>query len=907
MNELLEQFAAAYAAREEGLPGFAEGRSGLHYPAAFLFVGDRAAEAASALTELNDRKYDNAAGIAYFHIADTSLPQDALDRHRQAVRFRWEAFGGRQPQENTLRRDLHRAFLDENADHLFELNRDLRRSSRMLSENGRLFASFDRLHLSVVVHADDVMNVLTPEIALLAGAVFGQSFKSVQTDLYVLVSDQEQSDSFGYSSSVGVSFLRELDLMQRPEYAFSAPLQVTENRLKIDVNHAPSPLFDLVYILSDKNERGIAQPGGLRSGYEIICHAHLLKNRRRDGGSAALGLAGAAGTAEDQPLEGLKTGAGQYNNSAFKSGLAGESGRRGLASGGFARVTRPDRSIALAVLYQFARGLNRRMREIPETPAAEQLARLELDRPHMRERAARLAPDEGRLEDMNGIMSSSVSYSSIRRMTLYEAEEALFGKAAESFFRGNFEAEAQRNMAEADIGRGLREYAARAATEDARHGLYRIAAWSDPAESARGAAQALLERMREAMLELSGAREELDRLYGGIVEDQPFRKALLRDSQNVRNFARYFFETVYGLKLNILRLETEIELYRRYEDALIALHGQYKARVRRVEQLEERLRRAAEYSARSADDYIGQNLMPYYERVVDNLMRDAEDRRGRDYYFEERRLGDLAALVAERPEDAYGAGASGGDPSGTQTQRAGIPGGYSGGVLSSMSSAGTTDGSGRGIPSASGVQGAGTSGSTGSGTQSAGVASGYRGGVLSGMSEAGLAVIHGGERRLLVRLTELCARELLGAEPLVQTYEEELLRRANVAVEYENRETMTKEDLFRILYRTLEERAAINLRLFDYTQEHRHEEKYFFGDANGEFMRYALNEEETSRIYRVGYVHERRSDGVEKLNLMGGFHIEDLMYYRNGRVYYDAYIKAGYRFHAIDAESLPEV
>lgn len=855
MNELLEQFAAAYAAREEGLPGFAEGRSGLHYPAAFLFVGNRATEAASALTELNDRKYDNAAGIAYFHIADTSLPQDALDRHRQAVRFRWEAFGGRQPQENTLRRDLHRAFLDEDADHLFELNRDLRRASRMLSENGRLFASFDRLHLSVVVHADDIMNVLTPEIALLAGAVFGQSFKSVQTDLYVLVSDQEQSDSFGYSSSVGVSFLRELDRMQRPEYAFSAPLQVTENRLKIDVNHAPSPLFDLVYILSDKNERGIAQPGGLRSGYEIICHAHLLKNRRRDGGSAALGLAGAAGAAEDQPLEGLKTGAGQYNNSAFKSGLAGESGRRGLASGGFARVTRPDRSIALAVLYQFARGLNRRMREIPETPAAEQLARLELDRPHMRERAARLAPDEGRLEDMNGIMSSSVSYSSIRRMTLYEAEEALFGKAAESFFRGNFEAEAQRNMAEADIGRGLREYAARAASEDARHGLYRIAAWSDPAESARGAAQALLERMREAMLELSGAREELDRLYGGIVEDQPFRKALLRDSQNVRNFARYFFETVYGLKLNILRLETEIELYRRYEDALIALHGQYKARVRRVEQLEERLRRAAEYSARSADDYIGQNLMPYYERVVDNLMRDAEDRRGRDYYFEERRLGDLAALVAERPEDAYG-----------------------------------TD---------SGASGTGSGGSSGAGA--------YPGGVLSGMSEAGLSALHGGERRLLARLTELCARELLGAEPLVQTYEEELLRRANVAVEYENRETMTKEDLFRILYRTLEERAAINLRLFDYTQEHRHEEKYFFGDANGEFMRYALNEEETSRIYRVGYVHERRSDGVEKLNLMGGFHIEDLMYYRNGRVYYDAYIKAGYRFHAIDADSLPEV
>jgi len=861
MNELLEQFAAAYAAREEELPGFAEGRSGLHYPAAFLFIGDRAAEAAVSLTELNAHKYDNAAGIAYFHVATNGLSEDALDRHPQAVRFRWDAFGSRSTEENTLRRDTHRAFVHSQADHLYELNRDLRRSSRMLSESGRLFASFDRLHLSVVVHADDVMNVLTPEISLLAGAVFGQSFKSVQTDLYVLVSDQEQSDSFGYSSSVGVSFLRELDLMQRPEYAFSAPLQVTENRLKIDVNHAPSPLFDLVYILSDKNERGIAAPGGLRGAYEIICHAHLLKNRRRDAGTAA-SIAGTAGSADEQPLEGLKTGAGQYNNSAFKSGLSGESGRRGLASGGFARVTRPDRSIALAVLYQFARGLNRRMRDIPDTPAAEQLAKLELDRVHMRGRAERLAPDEGKLEDMNGIMSSSVSYSSIRRMSLAEAEETLFGKAAESFFRGNFEGEAQRYLGEADIGRGLREYASRAAAEDARHGLYRIAAWSDPSESAQAAPSALLERMREAMLERDGAREELDALYGGIVEDQPFKKALLRDSQNVRNFVRYFFEQVYGLKLRILRLDMEIELYRRYEDALVELHAQYKATIRRVEQLEERLRRAAEYSARSAGDYIGQNLMPYYERVVDAVMRDAEDRRGRDYYFEERRLGDLAALVSERPEDAYGTGGG---------------------------SAGSGSGSG-GAPGASGLP-----------------TPGYGRGILSGISEAGLPAMHAGERRLLERLQELCVREVLGAEPLVQTYEQELLRRANVAVEYENRETMTKEDLFRILYRKLEERAAITLRLFDYTQEHRHEEKYFFGDGNGEFMRYALNEEETSRIYRVGYVHERRSDGVEKLNLMGGFHIEDLMYYRNGRVYYDAYVKAGYLFHAIDAGSLPEI
>ncbi|MNG34051.1 hypothetical protein D3C84_1204490 [compost metagenome] len=54
-------------------------------------------------------------------------------------------------------------------------------------------------------------------------------------------------------------------------------------------------------------------------------------------------------------------------------------------------------------------------------------------------------------------------------------------------------------------------------------------------------------------------------------------------------------------------------------------------------------------------------------------------------------------------------------------------------------------------------------------------------------------------------------------------------------------------------------------------------------------------------------MHERRSSGVEKLNLMGGFHLEDLMYYRNGKVYYETYLQNGYEFHALDPAFLPEL
>lgn len=67
----------------------------------------------------------------------------------------------------------------------------------------------------------------------------------------------------------------------------------------------------------------------------------------------------------------------------------------------------------------------------------------------------------------------------------------------------------------------------------------------------------------------------------------------------------------------------------------------------------------------------------------------------------------------------------------------------------------------------------------------------------------------------------------------------------------------------------LEENSVTLVRLLDYTQEHRYEEKYFFGDADSEFVRYAIRADEALRVYKLGIVHEKRSSGVEKLNLMG--------------------------------------
>ena len=85
-----------------------------------------------------------------------------------------------------------------------------------------------------------------------------------------------------------------------------------------------------------------------------------------------------------------------------------------------------------------------------------------------------------------------------------------------------------------------------------------------------------------------------------------------------------------------------------------------------------------------------------------------------------------------------------------------------------------------------------------------------------------------GSDHLLARLMEVCRSLLLSAEPLRLPFEEELLQRANVTITYGDRDVLTRDDLFRRLYRTLEEQAVVRIRVFDYTQEHRYEEKYFW-------------------------------------------------------------------------------
>ncbi|MFD1909604.1 hypothetical protein ACFSQ7_45060 [Paenibacillus rhizoplanae] len=123
--------------------------------------------------------------------------------HERVMHMTLPDTAGRDPR--TVRRELYREF-HEDSQYLAGMNRTLRQLSNSIADYGRLYSSFDVIHLSVITRVDDPQNVLLPEIVLLARAILSQSFKSVQIDLYALINEREQGDNFGYSSSVGLAF-----------------------------------------------------------------------------------------------------------------------------------------------------------------------------------------------------------------------------------------------------------------------------------------------------------------------------------------------------------------------------------------------------------------------------------------------------------------------------------------------------------------------------------------------------------------------------------------------------------------------------------------------------------------------------------------------------------------------------
>ncbi|WP_240644406.1 transcription initiation factor TFIID [Paenibacillus paeoniae] len=786
---MVEQFAADYSAAEQSLKGTEDDQSSIHFPTVFLFIGDETEQAIEPMMKSNTLRWANHAGVVYGHVSSGSSAREATVANLFTI-----PLSGLAPQgedKRLIRARIGSGF-HQAADGLGLLNRTLRQMNDTIGDYGRMYASFDRLHLAVITRADDPMNVLVPDITLLAQSIFGTLFKSVQMDLFVLLQEREQSDSYGYAAATGISFLREIERFQSSAFSYRAPLLQAGDGLTIPVEHQSAPLFDLVYLLSDRNEKGMSPYNGMEQNYEIICRILLLKNR-------------------SQREMNLQFNGESYNNTSFKHSLMAESGRLGLVSAGLAKVHRPSYAIALTVLYHLFDQVIVRLQSGAELSAADKLRFFGVDAHTLSARSKERVPQPDRLADMKGLITSGVRYDELRGMTLSQAEHALYGSSCEAFFNQHFVQTAKQQLDGMDVAGAIKRTLSRSMSEEPRISFYHLYKWTDESHGRGEVIGSVQEKIRELSRAIEDIQEELVQLYDSRVEDLKFQRVPFMDKRNVRSLIHTFLDQVYGLRYERLKLETELVIYRRYAAELEQLNQWYRVRIERLHDLRAQLKTKAKQSISLGDDYIGQNVFDYYERVTADALHELEEKRGASILFEERYIGNVGDLL-EQEESVF-----------------------------------------------------------------------------------------------IERLIVVCRRDILTTSRFVLSFEEELLHRANVSVSYTNRQALPKEELFQQLYRMLEENAAIHIRLFDYTHKHRYEEKYIFGDRSSEFIRYAFGLDESSRIHKLGCLHENRSSGVEKLHLMGGFHMEDMMYYRNAKAFYDAYVQDGYKFHSTDESELPDL
>ncbi|WP_232242865.1 transcription initiation factor TFIID [Paenibacillus sp. GSMTC-2017] len=786
---MIEQYAADYSAAEQRLKGTEDDQSSIHYPTVFLFIGDESEQAIEPMMKSNELRWANNAGVVYCHVSSTSGANAGKGSGNNFFNIPLTGLPTILDDKRTIREQIGKSF-HSTGEHLIVLNRTLRRINDSIGDYGRMYASFDRLHLAVITRADDPMNILLPDVVLLAQSIFGSLFKSVQMDLFVLIQEREQAETFGYAAASGISFLRELERFQQPDFHYNAPLQMTGDGLTIPVDHGPASLFDLVYMLSDRNERGMTAHNGMEHNYEIICRIMLLKNKSRKDSS-------------------VHYSGESYNNTSFKHSLRAESGRIGFVSAGLAKVQRPAYAIALTVLYHLFDQIIVRLQATTELGSKEKLRFFGLDAVTLTGRSNEMISDGDKLDDMKGLITSGIKYEQLRGMTLREAEAALYGNGCEAFFNKHFVEAAERRLQNINISKEIQYSLSRSMKEHTEITFYHLFKWTDENNATGEVTLSVRDKIRELTRAIEDVQQELEATLSMRVEDLKFQRVPFMDKRNVRTFIHTFLDVVYGLRLAVLKLETELSIYRRFAIELEVLNQWYRVRIERMNDLRAQLKMAAKQSISLSDDYIGQNVFEYYERVTTDVIQELEEKRGASMLFEERYIGN----VLERIEQ--------------------------------------------------------------------------------------------GESSFIERLIIVCRRDILTTERFNQSFEEELLQRANVSVSYSNRKVLPKDELFQQLYRMLEENATINIRLFDYTHKLRYEEQYFFGDRNSEFIRYAFGMDEASRIHKLGSLHENRSSGVEKLHLMGGFHLEDLIYYRNAKVFYEAYLKDGYKFHSIDQNELP--
>ena len=767
MESLLQDFSKMYEEQiaEEMYKGD-EARI-VRNPILFVFIGDRSQDALLGIQKEVLDKWQNGQGMLFFQVGQK------LGKNRDGV----YSFQVSSPEatDKAYRQSLHRKFYD-NTQGLYALNKTIGEIRNHISKFGNLYATCEKVHICMISQVDDPLNVLVQDLGVLLKRKMSDHFKQVAIDFYGLVQEQEE-ENYSMNCATAMSFFRELEYMQSEDFYFKEKLEVVDKDIFAEPIEEKGPLFNLNYLLSNRNEKGVLSQRYMDNNYRMIATMNILKNR--------------------QDLKGFNESNNQiYNDGRFKQELLANGNKSVYITLGLGKVQRPNQRIAFTVLLHFYNYIVEKLRKEGEENERSRGQAFGYNKLALKKMAAKLVPSGDDLDDMQGILAIHMKANQASKQTFRELEGNLYGGLAQEFFYDNFESAAMKELTAYKDSQQL---------DDAQAFF-----WTE-----KNADKSVLGELRsiEKLLSQDKTRleDELDELYGSRVSLQNLRMLPFAEKTNMRNIKRLLFQTIYKQKLEILRIEVQLQLVKIYEAEAEEI---YDHSIRQLDVLDEigtSIDLAVQSYERDQDGYLEKNIEEYYKGVVDHLLLAMEKQRVETFYFDDRFMGDPYGLLDQ------------------------------------------------------------------------------------------------GKEAFIKKLIQVCQEHILSDQVFKQSFEEELLNRANVTVRYGEQGTVTKEELFGKLYLTLEEASNLNIYTYRYAQKNPQEEKYYFGDYYSDLMQYIFKSGAQSEQLSVGCVYEKRTSGIEVLRIMGGFRIQDLIYIKACKKYYDLYLKEGYLFHGINPEKLPHI
>lgn len=678
--------------------------------------------------------------------------------------------------EHKKRGELGR--LIEEDTFLQNLNESVLRIKQLILEKNKVFTYWEQIHVSVITAASDPTNVLLPDLMVLLKSKLGQDFKQVFTDLFIRLEEADE-DSTPMNQALALSLFKELDIYQSPDFIYEKEIEMLEEQMKLKVK-SQEPLFNLVYILSDKKENGQKINEASRAHYESVVAVNLLKNR------------------EQKTLE-IEEAREQYNHNVFISSIR-EMAQNRYCTARLAKVKKPGVGIYLAVAYHLFTAYKK---ELSYEGLDESQALLEvvgLSEQRILEQVNQILPSEEELGEIYSLISRNVSFKELKSTSFKEAENYLYGTSAKDFFELNFEKIGEKNLKVALGEEKIHQKLMDEVVSNPSYGPFAIG------QLFKSEAFKRLDIQREKYLyKIRSYEGQIEEKENFIVGEYISGGLSLFEKKYLRAIKDYFIKEIYKLKYAILLEKLQLKAIDALKEALEIFNEHLNEKLDKLKHIEGKLLEMMEESSKYEEEYLVQNVKEYYDSIVKEKLEVLCQVKGEHFLHEEKYMGPIHNLLNES------------------------------------------------------------------------------------------------ERNILEKLFSVEEKVVLSDEKLFGiSFEEELLARANMLVEYEDKEVVAKSELYDLLYQSLEENSKPCVHLDTTLSPHRYEEKYFFGDRDSEFISYAYKRDQSSRSYKIGTISDKRKSIIEKLQLMGGFRLQDLLFTRAAERYYAAYKEKGYCFHIED-------